>query len=540
MPVLFLRGAGIRFIMTTYDLISLASIPAEGLPLLLSLQGLANRNAPQVYLLTEEQGPSAHWVEWYQRDQYAEQSIAFDDLLRKYRSACKGLILYDPAFPDSINLAVTLAGLLDAWICPPSLAEQLQSLGITCLLDLRGKWSERVAAYRWLMQEALVKCNLSVLANFDQSGGTASPKPDMDYLIARRGFCMGLSINQADYPEEAACWEEVQTKAPPHAMMLGWHTPRDSEATHVFFGSNHNVHVYCGGAWNMSFHQHIPARNPYTQTHCQTAACDPKGKYVCLCLSDGDSWHSMVDVQKKFWLHPRRGEVPLGWQVAPVFSQVGPSLLGYYYESRTLNDYLLCGPSGIGYNYLSGFKDWSGYLELTRQVMQKTSLRTIWVINRVVRHLPGGVIEHRLKGGPIQYTRQQMEEFNGIKDQNGADWVDPMMVARYLEGLPDALGFFQGWERIPGESVQWLQGKSWSPTVALVRNDPEATLNEFEQAASAQLLPAFLPGHINCYAADMEGVIAMVRTLEQKGYTVVRPDVFLCLAADAWQRGLRA
>ena len=37
----------------------------------------------------------------------------------------------------------------------------------------------------------------------------------------------------------------------------------------------------------------------------------------------------------------------------------------------------------------------------------------------------------------------------------------------------------------------------------------------------------------------MDVVIDVARRLEGKGYTVVRPDVFLCLAQDAYRKGLR-
>ena len=171
--------------------------------------------------------------------------------------------------------------------------------------------------------------------------------------------------------------------------------------------------------------------------------------------------------------------------------------------------------------------------------MNATSLKTIWAINRVVRHLPGGAIEHRLKDGPITYTRAQMEEFNGIKDQKGADWVDPQMVERYIHGIPDALGFFQGWERIPGEGPRWVDGKLWCPTAVLIRRDVDAVLEEFRRAATEQPAPAFIAAHVNCYDADMDVLIDVAGRLTAEGYQLVRPDVFLRLAQDARPKGLR-
>ncbi len=523
--------------MQTYDIVRTEGLGPEMVVTLASLQGLVNRRGPRLFLLPSSEGPENHWVTWYAKYGQEGREISVADVLEKYADTAKGYIVYDPMVPDTMNVAVTMAGAYDCLVCAPSTAETLADRGLECFQGMKGRWPDKIHAYAWAILEVMEDCDCSVLANYEQTGGGA-PRATMDFLVARRGFCMGLTINGADYPDEAALWDRVQTVAPDHAMMLGWHTKRDSEASHVYFGSQHNVWVYCAGAWNMSFHQHIAARKGFEQSHAGPAVCEPEGRYATITLSDGDSWHSMADVQKKFWLHPRRGEVPLGWEIAPVFAKVGPAILEYYYETRTENDYLVCGPSGVGYNYLSGFDDWQGFLKHSAEAMEATSLKTIWNINRVVRHLPDGVIEHRLKDGPIEYTRKQMEEFGGIKDQKGADWVDPEMVERYVKGIPGALGFFQGWERIPGEGPRWVDGKLWCPAGALVRKDVDGVMREFEVAAEGQSAPVFVAGHVNCYDADMDSIIETARRLEAEGYQMVRPDVFLRLAQDAHAKGL--
>jgi hypothetical protein len=518
-----------------FDILCLESIPKDDIPCFLSLQGLINREDPRIYFLPTRAGFETHWIDWYRKYGLEGREVSPEGLLSSYANQARGYIVYDPEMPDSLNVAIALAGVEDALVCRPSGAPKLEALGLSCIADFSLKWPHKILASRWAVQQVLPRCDLSLLANYDQEEGLR-PFPTMDFLVARKGFCLGLSVNDADYPDEAEIWDEVQTIAPDHAMMIGWHTKRDSEATHVYFCSRHNIHVYCAFAWNMSFHQHVKAKKNFVQEHSPRKRSDPEARYVTITLSDGDSWHSMCDGQKKFWSHPKRGEVPLGWEVAPIFACVAPAVLEYYYETRTKNDYLVCGPSGIGYNYLSGFPDWKGYLRRSAELMRETSLKTIWTINRIVRHLPGGAIEHQLKGGAISYSRQQMEEFGGIKDQKGADLVDAEVIERYMEHVPEAYGFFQGWERIPGENPRMAQGKLWCPTAALVRDDIDAVIREFEESAAAQPLPAFVSAHVNCYKADMDVVIETVRRLEQKGFCVVKPDEFLRLARDAYER----
>lgn len=522
------RGTPLR----QYHILALNALPEEDYPLAISLQGLANREEPNVYLVPGPDGQEKHWIEWYRQYGYEPVHETLDELLQAFAPKLRGYIVFDPAVPDSLNVAISLSGAMDSVVCAPSSVDRMRAMGLACSMDLRGTFTGRVEAYRWLVDNHLGDFDLRVMANWNQEGAPHI-QPDMDFVIARRGLGMGCSVNEADYPDEAALWDRAQTAAPDGAMMIGWHTPRDSEATHVYFASQHSVRLYCGYAWNSSFHQHIEASEEYAQEHCEWAKCDPNARYAAITLSDGDSWHSMADVQKRFWLHPRRGEVPLGWEVAPIFAEVGPALLEYYYKTRTDNDYLVCGPSGIAYNYLSGYANWESYLRASADIMRKTSLRTIWAINRIVRHVPGGGIEHRLKDGPIVYTRQEMEGFGGVKDVHGADIVDPRVIGRYMEYMPDALGFFQGWERIPGEDPYWVGGRLWCPVGALVRKDIDAAIREFEESAARQALPAFVSAHVNCYDCDMDTVIETIRRLEQNGFTVVRPDVFLSLARDA-------
>jgi hypothetical protein len=518
-----------------FHILCLESIPGESLPCFLSLQGIANREKPEVYLLPKPDGFEKHWIDWYRSYGLEGRETSPDDLLSSFANRARGYIVYDPDLPDSLNVSMSLAGVENALACHPSDAPKLEALGLTRIADFSGRWNDKIPASQWAVQNVMPGCNLSLLANYDQGEGLR-PFPTMDLIVALKGFCLGLSVNDADYPGEAQVWDEVQTRAPDHAMMIGWHTKRDSEATHVYFCSRHNVHVYCAFAWNMSFHRHVKAKREFTQEHSSRKRSDPEARYATITLSDGDSWHSMCDGQKKFWSHPKRGEVPLGWEVAPIFARMAPAVLEYYYETRTKNDYLVCGPSGIGYNYLSGFPDWKGYLRRSAGLMKETSLRTIWTINRVVRHVPGGAIEHQLREGPVCYSRIQMEEFGGIKDQKGADLLDPVVVERYMETIPQAYGFFQGWERIPGEKPRIVKGKLWCPTAALVCDDIDAVIREFEEGAAEQTLPAFVSAHVNCYKANMDVVIETVRRLEQKGFRVVRPDEFLRLARDAHER----
>jgi len=522
--------------MKPYEIVCLEGVPEQKRLFCLSLQGILNREEPRLYFLDRENGPERHWIDWYRGYGLEGETISTDTLIEKHASIARGYILFDPECGESANAALSLAGIEDAVIAPPSLTGRLEKQGLSILADLRNRWDRPYEAAAWAVEQIMPRCDLHTLGTYDQAERLRG-FPTMDLLSARKGFCLGMTINDADFPKEAALWEKVQERAPDHAMMIGWHTPRGSEATYVHFASSHNVRVFCGFAWNMSFHVHVRARGDYNQDHPAGESCDPEGRYATLVLSDGDAWHSMCDVQKKFWLHPRRGEFPLGWEVSPSFAELAPAVLEYYYRTRGENDCLVCGPSGNGYNYMSAYEKREEYLRESARLLETLSIDTIWTINRVVRHLPGGVIEHLLRDGPTGYTRAQMEEFGGIKDEKGADLVDPEVIGDYMRIFHDAPGFFQGWERIPGEAPRWIEERVWCPTGALVRGSAEESIGHFERAAGEQCRPAFVSAHVNCWDADMDMVIETIQGLKRRGFELLRPDVFLETARGAPHKG---
>ena len=89
-----------------------------GLPekvMLLSLQGLANRNAPQLYVIHP---PEYQWeitaplFSFYERKhgvKFSELKNA-EEALTRFSRAARGYVVWDPAVPATMNVAFTIAG----------------------------------------------------------------------------------------------------------------------------------------------------------------------------------------------------------------------------------------------------------------------------------------------------------------------------------------------------------------------------------------------------------------------------------------------
>jgi hypothetical protein len=117
--------------------------------LLATLQGIVNRTEPRIYLLENKEEGRLTWL----NNLDVPYTIVdnYWDMLQSFKDEIKGMIVYDPQVPDSINVATSLAGIKDAVVASPELASKLSAspYNLQVLDDLRGKFKDRIDAYTW-------------------------------------------------------------------------------------------------------------------------------------------------------------------------------------------------------------------------------------------------------------------------------------------------------------------------------------------------------------------------------------------------------
>jgi hypothetical protein len=135
--------------LRSLDVVDMADRSGEDRLLFATLQGVVNRERPRVYLTEDaDEGDEA----WPSTFTVPQRRVADPwTLVERYRDELRGIVVYDPALPDSINVATTLAGLRDAVVASPQLAERLSAkpYDLPVLDDLRGRFNSRIDAYRW-------------------------------------------------------------------------------------------------------------------------------------------------------------------------------------------------------------------------------------------------------------------------------------------------------------------------------------------------------------------------------------------------------
>src|SRR5207302_10298637 len=135
------------------DVADVQSLPGDEQLLFNTLEGLVNRTEPRIYLVWgADEGPRT-WLDTL-RNAYGVPTTDIADpwtLVVAYRSEVCGMIVYDPAVPDSINVATSLAGADGAVVASPNLAVRLAAdpYDLPVREDLRGRFTARLDAYEW-------------------------------------------------------------------------------------------------------------------------------------------------------------------------------------------------------------------------------------------------------------------------------------------------------------------------------------------------------------------------------------------------------
>ncbi len=136
------------------DVVDVSRAPGDIRILLATLQGIVNRSQPRIYLIEGAMNEGKYtWLEDLGVTYTFRPHTTFvgDAVLQKYQDEITGMIIYDPDEPHSINVATTLAGIHDAVVASPRLAEMLQAepFNLAVVDDLRGRFTGKLDAYTW-------------------------------------------------------------------------------------------------------------------------------------------------------------------------------------------------------------------------------------------------------------------------------------------------------------------------------------------------------------------------------------------------------
>ncbi len=357
---------------------------------LTSIQGLVNRGGAQLYLDTDNETGNASSLLSFLVARYGVSVDVVDTawVYAHYRPELRGLIVTDPARPESVNIGTMLASQQDAVLTGPDDAPFLTAVyGLPVLLDYASSnWTATDAAgtYDRALADLYPNCTPNLLAILPPK--EVAPR---DYLIATRTFVFYEPQGVLATPEQLASTQRVLAAAPRGVPILGWFDSPTLTEENAFvqlasgygkpiFGSEAVPNLSVLTAYGRNVARSQPAPPPAPPLENKT--------YVVVAVPDGDNLDFVAGRMRTLWAEPERGTFPIAWSLSPLLADLAPPYLDYYYSTATAEDRFVMGPSGAGYLYPDylGPGDLAPYLETTSRYVNETGMDVLWLLNAFV------------------------------------------------------------------------------------------------------------------------------------------------------------
>ena len=357
---------------------------------LLSLQGLVNRGGAQLYLDVDNESGNASYILSFLISHYGVlvEDVDLAGVYAHYLSYAHGVIVTDPARPESVNIGTMLAAVDDAVLAGPDLAPTLQAEhGLPLLLDYAASnWTatDSVGAYDRALSELYPSCDPDLLAILPPNQLALR-----DYLIATRTFVFYEPQGMLATPAQLASTQRVLAAVPRGIPILGWFDSPTLTEENAFvqlassygkaiFGSEAVPNLSVLTAYGRGEVRSQPASPPAPPLENQT--------YAVVAVPDGDNLDFVSGRMRTLWAEPERGTFPIAWSLSPLLADLAPPYLDYYYGTASPDDRFVMGPSGAGYLYPDyvGPGDLAPYLETTSRYANETGLDVAWLLNAFV------------------------------------------------------------------------------------------------------------------------------------------------------------
>jgi hypothetical protein len=354
------------------------------------IAGLVNRPQPRIYLLSSDD--DLFWLQQaFSATPYSIStqtgSAALHALLSTYRSVIQGMIIYDPALPDTINVATTMAGQQDGIIVSPEMVDELKSeYQLSILDDLRTyAWHNRLEIYQWAQQHLLPNSSARIIAGLNPEAfcGLRS------FLVATRAFVYWLDSRlyrpnfSARLLSERFLLRQILASYSAGSVHMGWVIHEQSgvslasEVGMAVVASDYTLNLEVWMASQLADYE-LPVA-----VQKMVPIVERSKVYVSFTMSDGDNLQYCQHRLRTIWQDPARGSVPIGWTLSPLLVQAAPGMAAYYARTASENDEFVAGPSGMGYMYPSRWpqRQLEPFLHQTGELMQALRMTSLNILD---------------------------------------------------------------------------------------------------------------------------------------------------------------
>jgi hypothetical protein len=221
-----------------------------------------------------------------------------------------------------------------------------------------------------------------------------------------------------------------------------------------------------------------------------------KKVYVALVQTDGLGLGA--------WVKPGRGSIPYAWEVSMKFQYISPAMLEFYYTQSTPNDYFIGCLSGSAYMYPKVFpQNWlREEIKKAKDLMVKLDLKVFEIM-----------------------------DYSGDKTEAGENNLPKFIVDEYYQGMPDAIGFLNGYFASHTNTVRnKTPFISYDYYLSAEKPENEAAYDLKELAEINSNRPYFLLVHVR-ESSEITRVKSICDKLGPE-FEIVPLDIFLKLAGE--------
>jgi len=239
--------------------------------LLISLQGVANREAPRLYFIYPQNWDFTFTEPLYKYYQ-SSRKMAFQEIksheeaLEALSKYVNGYVVWDKSVRTSLIVAFTFAGLTQSVIVSEELIPVVERYGIKQKEDFRGRFTglSDYEIYQWAYDQYWEQCNKDYLVYLGGQWGKIMKPGIADFGILKRSFFTDASTDPSDSLEYQFA-NQLFSEMKPMSLVMGWHSyKKDSEAQHVTLASSYALRVEgLHTLPNMSFNHQIPVSPGY-------------------------------------------------------------------------------------------------------------------------------------------------------------------------------------------------------------------------------------------------------------------------------------
>lgn len=474
---------------------------------LISLQGLANRDEPNLYFVYGEKWDFRFTpaVKDFLQDErfYTFQTLSSaEQALDRFKDSVKGYVVWDKNVRTSLIVSYTVAGLEDAVVVSEDLIPMVEKAGLPLIEDFRGRFEGQSDAeiYQWAYDQYWDRCNKEYIVWLGGDYGNRMRPGVADFGVKMHMFFNDLSTKPADTLEYNLA-SRLFSEMKPNSLVFGWHSyGKDKEREFVRLASSYGHRVEgLHTLPNVSFMQQVPAtpgfefKNNHNVSPGQVI--EPEDKvYVAAVQTDG--------IGLGAWTRPGRGEIPYAWEVTMNWVWLAPAMMEYFYGDATPNDYFIGALSGPGYMYPKAIPDSlrPPLITMAADLMDRLDLQVFEIMD----YSEGATVE-----GNTELTREVVDD--------------------YYKGMPKAIGFINGYA--PAYTFTSRDGRplvSYDYYLSESRPEEQAVIDLEELARINADRPYFMLLHIREWS-DVTRVKAILDELGPE-FEVVPLDVFLTMA----------